>query len=54
MSLLVNEIPVEVNLCPHEASKEREALCPLVDIERAAGHKTCGWKTLNQLCTMPD
>ena len=55
VSLLLNESPVAMNLCPHEAREAglKPAMCPLDVFERAAALKSFGWKSVEQLCALP-
>lgn len=54
VSLLLNESPAEMSLCPSEARKLRPNMCPLDVLEREASLKTFGWKTMKQLCALPE
>lgn len=54
VGLFVNESPVELKLCRGEARGVRPGLCPLEVLEKEASLKTSGWKSMKQLCTLPD
>ena len=53
-SLLLNKSPVEMKLCPHEAGELRPTMCPLDVLEREAALKSSGWKSVKQLCALPE